>query len=47
MEHYSEDYFRIKNNIKNNWPAYKIESFNNNFAISPYVKKMKKKMKSK
>lgn len=37
---YSEDYKRIKNNIEQNWPEWKIAVYNENFANSRFVKKI-------
>lgn len=37
---YSEDYKRIRNDAEQNWPEWKIDAYNENFAVSIHAKKL-------
>ena len=40
---YSDDYLRIRSNAEKNWPAWKVSSYNTNFAVSTHAKKITSK----
>lgn len=39
---YSEEYINIKRRLEGSWPKWKINAYNDYFAISPYAKKIKR-----
>lgn len=40
---HSEDYIRLRRNAEKNWPAWKVSTYNNNFAVSTHAKKITSK----
>jgi len=38
---YSEEYINIKRELEASWPKWKINAYNDYFAISPYAKKLR------
>lgn len=37
----SEEYINIKRELEASWPKWKINAYNDYFAISPYAKKLR------